>query len=108
MEFKRSDTNIDSQSYRIIHLDDESIGLTNLNNLKGAIEEEIAAGNNFIGLDLKDVTSINSSGLGILISCLKTIKSNNGGLKLLNASDKLFNIFRITKLDNVFSITKTE
>jgi anti-sigma B factor antagonist len=108
LEFKKSDTTIDSRSYRIIHLDDESIGLTNLNSLKGAIEEEISAGNNFIGLDLTEVNSINSSGLGILISCLKTIKSNNGDLKLLNASDKLFNIFRITKLNNVFSITKTE
>jgi len=107
VEFRKTDSEIDSKNYRIIHLDEESIGLTNLNKIKEAIEEEISAGNNYIGLDLQDVTTINSSGLGILISCLKLIKTKNGDLKLLNANDKLYNVFKITKLNNVFSITKS-
>lgn len=51
----------------------------------------------FYAIDLSEVNSINSSGLGILISCYKSVKDADGDLKLINANDKLLNIFKITK-----------
>ena len=104
MEYDLKDIEIDGNSYRVIHLKEDSIGLTNLNEIKELIEKELGEGKLFFALDLAEVNSINSSGLGILISCYKSIKSSDGDLKLINANDKLLNIFKITKLDRVFDL----
>ncbi len=57
---------------------------------------------NFV-LDLKGVDWINSSGLGILISGLTTVRNNGGNLCLAQAGDKIKNILTITKLSSVFN-----
>ena len=79
------------------------VGLTNLNDLSDLINGEISTDKNFV-IDFKNVTAINSSGLGILIACLKRIKDAGGKLSLENLNSKILNIFKITKLDLVFDI----
>ena len=104
MEFNKNILNINSVEFNVIEILEREIGLTNLNELKDEIDKEIGNGNKNIGIDLKNIQVINSSGLGILISCQNKLKSVNGSLKLLNPSDKVFNIFKITKLNLVFDI----
>ena len=55
-------------------------------------------------IDLKEVEWMNSSGLGILIGAIQTLKNNGGQLVLIHVSDRIENLLRITKLINVFSI----
>ena len=57
---------------------------------------------NFV-LDLKGVDWINSSGLGILISGLTTVRNNGGDLCLAQPGEKIKNILTITKLSSVFN-----
>ena len=57
-----------------------------------------------IVIDLKEVEWMNSSGLGILIGAITTLKNNDGQLVLINVSDRIENLLKITKLINVFSI----
>ena len=57
---------------------------------------------NFV-LDLKGVDWINSSGLGILISGLTTVRNSGGDLCLAQPGDKIKNILTITKLSSVFA-----
>jgi len=45
---------------------------------------------------------MNSTGLGILISGLTTLKNNGGELKLANVTDKIQSLLTITKLVTVF------
>ncbi|MBL7127579.1 MAG: STAS domain-containing protein, partial [Ignavibacteria bacterium] len=54
-----------------------------MNEMKEYIDHEIESDNIYICIDLKKVNIINSSGLGILISILKKVKSKGGNLKLL-------------------------
>ena len=56
---------------------------------------------NFI-FDLDKVSWMNSSGLGMLISALTTLRSSNGDIKLVNMSDRMRRPLQITKLDTVF------
>ena len=56
-----------------------------------------------IVLDLKGVDWINSSGLGILISGLTTVRNSGGDLCLAQPGDKIKNILTITKLSSVFN-----
>jgi len=55
-------------------------------------------------IDLKNVEWMNSSGLGILIDALTVLKNNKGALKLINVSDRIKNLLKITKLNTVFEI----
>jgi len=47
---------------------------------------------------------MNSSGLGILIGAVTVLKNSNGCLCLINVSDRIKNLLKITKLDTVFNI----
>ena len=60
-----------------------------------------------IVIDLENVEWMNSSGLGILISTITLLRNNNGALRLINVSEKIKNLLKITKLDTVFKIFDT-
>ena len=105
MKFNKSNIDFNSKLFSVIEILDNEIGLANMAELKSIIEKELEEGNVFIGIDMKNINVINSSGLGVLISCLSKIKSKEGLLKLLNLNDKIFNIFKITKLNLVFDIS---
>jgi len=53
-------------------------------------------------IDLSGVDWMNSTGLGILISGLTTMRNNGGDLKLANVTDKIESLLTITKLVTVF------
>lgn len=51
---------------------------------------------------------VNSTGLGILISGYTTLKKSGGELKLLKVSDRIENIFIVSKLFTVFESFQDE
>jgi anti-sigma B factor antagonist len=53
-------------------------------------------------IDLGDVKFMNSSGLGMMIGGLTTMKKANGYYKLANVSDKIESLLIITKLITIF------
>lgn len=60
-----------------------------------------------IVVDLGDVKFMNSSGLGMLISGLTTVKKENGHLKLAKVTDKIQSLLVITKLITIFDNYET-
>ncbi len=52
--------------------------------------------------DLGKVSWMNSSGLGILIGGLTTMRNNGGDLKLINVTGKIESLLIITKLIKIF------
>jgi anti-sigma B factor antagonist len=67
----------------------------------------IDQGNTRIVIDLGDVKFMNSSGLGMLIGGLTTIKKANGNLKLARVTDKIESLLIITKLVTIFEFYPT-
>ncbi len=57
-------------------------------------------------VDLSDVKFMNSSGLGMLIGGLTTIKKAEGRLILANVTDKIESLLIITKLITIFETAK--
>lgn len=53
-------------------------------------------------VDLADVKWMNSSGLGMLMSCLTTTKNADGQLKIANVTEKVESLLMITQLTKVF------
>lgn len=57
--------------------------------------------------DLSKVSFMNSSGLGILISALTSLRNAGGDLKICNASDRIESLLIVTKLITVFDHYKS-
>lgn len=91
----------------VIQIDESIVGLNQFNTLNDFVSNEIKDGIKSFTFNMSNLNSINSSGLGILISCLKNIKNSNGSLKIVDANEKILNIFKITKLNNVFEFEST-
>lgn len=66
------------------------------------LHELIGQGSKKVVIDLSKVEWMNSTGLGILISGLTTLRNNGGELKLARVTDKIESLLTITKLITVF------
>ena len=55
-----------------------------------------------IVLDLTDVTYLDSSGLGALVSLYVSARGQNCELKLIHLNQRLQQLFRLTKLASIF------
>ena len=56
----------------------------------------------------KDVTTIDSSGVGELVGAFTTVTNRGGKLKLVNLPPKVNDILQITQLITVFEVFDTE
>ena len=61
-----------------------------------------------IPLNLADVTHIDSTGLGELISSYVTLSNKGGQIKLVHLTERLQDIMTITKLLTVFDVYDNE
>jgi anti-sigma B factor antagonist len=84
-----------------------ALGETN-RQLHEALRALVAEGRNRIVLNLKNVTTIDSSGLGEIVAGYSTLKSNGGSLVIVNMPDRVTDLMTITKLYTVFDIFDTE
>jgi anti-sigma B factor antagonist len=76
--------------------------------LRDSIRDLIGKGNKKILLNLGDVTYIDSSGIGELVSAFTAVRREGGELKLLNLTKKVHDLLQITKLYTVFDIKDDE
>lgn len=61
--------------------------------------------NSTMVVNLKDVTYLDSTGLGVFVGLFKQLKRNNGELKLIELSKRLEKLFEMTGLINIMNIT---
>ena len=76
--------------------------------LRDTVKELSTQGNKKILLNLGDVTYIDSSGIGELVSAYTSVRNAGGELKLLNLTKKVHDLLQITKLYTVFDISDEE
>src|SRR4051794_25673217 len=76
--------------------------------LRDTIREILGKGEKKILLNLGDVTYIDSSGIGELVSAFTAVRKEGGELKLLNLTKKVHDLLQITKLYTVFDIKDDE
>lgn len=60
-----------------------------------------------IVLDLGELSFMDSTGLGALLSCLRTAKSNGGSVKLARLGSEVSQLFEMVMMDRVFDIHPT-
>ncbi len=72
--------------------------------LRNAVHEAMDAGSKNILVNLGGVTTIDSSGIGELVSAYTTVSNKGGKLKLANLPPKVTDILQITQLISVFEV----
>jgi len=76
--------------------------------LRETVKDLVSKGRNRILLNLGDVTYIDSSGIGELVSAFTSVRNQGGELKLLKLTKKVHDLLQITKLYTVFDIKDDE
>jgi anti-sigma B factor antagonist len=76
--------------------------------LRDTIRDLLGKTQKKILLNLGDVTYIDSSGIGELVSAFTSVRNQGGELKLLNLTKKVHDLLQITKLYTVFDIKDDE
>jgi anti-sigma B factor antagonist len=76
--------------------------------LRDTVKELATQGSKNILVNLGEVTYIDSSGLGELVSAYTSVRNAGGDLKLLNLTQKVHDLLQITKLYTVFDIEDDE
>src|SRR5215472_1012477 len=76
--------------------------------LRDTIRDLLSKGQKKILLNLGDVSYIDSSGIGELVSAYTTVRNQGGDLRLLNLTKKVHDLLQITKLYTVFDVKDDE
>jgi anti-sigma B factor antagonist len=77
-------------------------------NLHQTLKDLVNNDNRQILLNLANVTTIDSSGLGTLVAGYTSVETSGGQLKLANLSDRASELMTVTKLYTVFEIFDDE
>lgn len=76
--------------------------------VRDAVQTALAAGSRKILLNMQGVSTIDSAGVGELVSAYTTVTNRGGTLKLVNLPNKVTDILQITQLITVFEIHDDE
>ena len=76
--------------------------------LRELVRDLLSKGHKKILFNLGNVTYIDSSGLGHLVSAFTSVRKQDGELKLLNLTNKIHDLMQITRLYTVFEIMNDE
>ncbi len=76
--------------------------------LRQAVHEALESGSRHLLLNLKAVSTMDSSGIGELVSAYTTVTNRGGSLKLELLPPKVLDILQITQLVTVFDIFEDE
>jgi anti-anti-sigma factor len=76
--------------------------------LRNAVQEAINGGATKVVINLKEVTTIDSSGVGELVSAYTTATNRGVKLRLENLPAKVSDILQITQLITVFDVFDSE
>ena len=80
------------------------IDSTKTTSFRQDISEQVNAGADVVVIDFKEVTFMDSSGLGALVLALKTVRAAGRKLVICSINEQIKMLFELTSIDQVFRI----
>ncbi|MEM1238252.1 MAG: STAS domain-containing protein [Cyanobacteria bacterium P01_H01_bin.26] len=68
------------------------------------VDEALEKGAKVLLIDLKDITFVDSSGLGVLVACLKKVRTASSKMYVCSINDQVRMLFELTSMDRVFEV----
>lgn len=98
---------IEKENISIVKITGE-IDISNAFDVKKFIHENILnKGEKYCILDFKNLSYIDSSGLGIIVGLHKTFKLQGGEIVLVNLNENIRKLFELTNLDRILNVKST-
>lgn len=85
----------------------KELAAANAARVRDEIRAALAPSTTRLDLDLSGMTFLDSSGLGALIALHKTMRAQNGALRLLRPEPNVLQILELTRLHRVLDIVQT-
>jgi anti-sigma B factor antagonist len=76
--------------------------------LRETINKLVEDGKKHILINMQEVTTIDSSGIGELVGCYTSVTHKGGKLKLLHLPPKISDVLTVTQLITVFDVYESE
>ena len=76
--------------------------------IRAAVSPLLAQGHTQFLVNLAEMPYMDSSGIGELVSVFITVRNRKGALKLLTLTDRMRELFEVTKLVQVFQVFEDE
>jgi len=76
--------------------------------VRKTIQDLVAGKHKHVILNLKDLTYVDSAGLGEMVKALTSVRDLGGDLKLVNPQPRITHLLEITKLTMLFAILPDE
>lgn len=83
------------------------LSAVNVSELRSAVTSVVDQGWSHVLLELSGVSFIDSSGLGGIISGLKTARQAGGDLRLVAPAEQVMMILKLTNLDQILAVYPT-
>ncbi len=90
----------------IIRAQETEIGADNSPDLRLQMMKHVQP-DNYLAVDLSPVTFMDSSGLSFFVALLKRVREK-GACRVFGMQPRVMELFRLTRLDNVFAIDPNE
>jgi anti-sigma B factor antagonist len=100
--------NREVEGVTVLALDGRIVLGEETNKLRESVKNLVSEGKKNVVLDMKNVTMIDSSGLGALVAAYSSAKSGGASVRLCNLGAHFNELLQITKLLTVFEVAKTE
>lgn len=101
-------TNREVNGVTVLDLDGRIVLGEESNALREAVRNQLGGTGKKIVLNMKNVTYIDSAGLGTLVAAFHSARNQGATLKLANLGSKFQEVLQVTKLITVFDVFDNE
>jgi anti-anti-sigma factor len=95
------------ENYAFINIQGSLLSVFDGTEMLETVDKDLAGCKNFI-VDMSKVNHLSSEGLNVLLNLLTKSRNAGGDTYLCNLSTHVQSLFIITKLSNIFTITKNK
>ena len=90
-----------------LHIASDHLDAGNVSVFKQLIQPYLDE-NQVVLVDMSTLAFVDSSGLGSLLSCLRTMNNKGGKLKLIGMTKPVYSLFELVRMNRIFSIYDTK
>ena len=76
--------------------------------LRSQIQDAVAAGHKHLLVNLRELSYLDSAGMGELVAACTTMRNLGGDLRLVSPQDRVRNLLQMTKLASIFAVFADE
>jgi anti-sigma B factor antagonist len=80
------------------------LDISTVQDLRDCVTRLVAAGSVDVVMDLRGLEFMDSSGIGVLVGSLKSLRAHGGSMRVVCTQRRLLRVFKLTGLTSVFDI----